>query len=207
MAMTREAEQINLKHGNLQKHTNPNKLQAAFIQNFHQKIAGLIQQTNVNKMLDAGCGEGFLLHFLQEQGQTLDYTGADFSIEAIQWSRAHLIPQFRANVADVHTLPYADNSFPLVTCLEVLEHIPDSAVGVRELARVSSEYLILSVPHEPYFRGANFLRGKHVGEWGNDPEHLHNYSGQTFRQMLSGVVDILWHGYSFPWQIALARKR
>lgn len=205
--MTREAEQIDARHGNLQKHTNTNKFQAALIQKFHQKIAGLIQQTKVNRMLDAGCGEGFLLEFLQKNGQELDYTGADFSFEAIQWSRANLVPHLRANVADIHTLPYPDNSFPLVTCLEVLEHIPDSAVGVRELARVSLEYLILSVPHEPYFRGANFLRGKHIGQWGNDPEHLHNYSGRTFRQMLSGEVDILWHGYSFPWQIALAHKR
>ncbi len=205
--MTREAEQINARHGNLQKHTNPNKIQAMLIHNFHQKIADLIQKTGINTMLDVGCGEGFLLKFLQEQGQNLDYNGSDFSFEAIQWSRANLIPQLRANVADIHTLPYADNSFPLVTCLEVLEHIPDSAVGARELARVSSEYVILSVPHEPYFRGANFLRGKHIGQWGNDPEHLHNYSGRTFRKMLSNVVDILWHGYSFPWQMALARKK
>lgn len=205
--MTREAEQKDARHGNLQKHTNPNKLQAVLINNFHKKIAQLIQQTGVKSMLDAGCGEGFLLEFLQEQGQAIDYTGADFSFEAIQWSRSNLFPEFRANVADIHKLPYAENSFPLTVCLEVLEHIPDSSLGVKELARVSSEYLILSVPHEPYFRGANFLRGKHVQQWGNDPEHIHNYSGRSFRQMLSGVVDILWHGYSFPWQIALARKK
>ncbi|MCB0213078.1 MAG: class I SAM-dependent methyltransferase, partial [Anaerolineae bacterium] len=79
--------------------------------------------------------------------------------------------------------------------------------GLRELARVSSEYVLLSVPHEPFFRGANFLRGKHITAFGNDPEHLHNYSGRDFRQMVGDVVDIVWHGYSFPWQIALTRKR
>ncbi len=82
--------------------------------------------------------------------------------------------------------------------MEVLEHLPDSAVGLRELTRVSAEYVLLSVPHEPLFRGANLLRGKHINALGNDPEHLHNYSGRSFRHMVEPIVDIVWHGYSFP---------
>jgi 2-polyprenyl-3-methyl-5-hydroxy-6-metoxy-1,4-benzoquinol methylase len=195
------------RHGNLQKHTNTNRLQAALIQRFHEKITQMIVRTGVEKVLDAGCGEGFLLDHLRQQGLDLDYTGSDLSSEAISWSRQNLIADFQANVADVHRLPYADNSFPLVICLEVLEHLPDSSVGLRELARVSSGYVLVSVPHEPYFRGANFLRGKHVARWGNDPEHIHNYSGRAFRHMVASVVNIQWHGYSFPWQIALATKR
>lgn len=195
------------RHGNLQKHKNTNKIQARLIQRFHSRITSLIVQTGANRMLDAGCGEGFLLDFLTNEGLDIDFTGSDISLEAIIWSRNHLIPDFRANVADIHRLPYPDNAYPLVTCLEVLEHIPDSAVGLRELARVSSEYVLVSVPHEPWFRGANFLRGKHINRWGNDPEHIHNYNGRAFRKMASKVVDILWHGYSFPWQIALAKKR
>jgi SAM-dependent methyltransferase len=194
-------------HGNRQKHLNQNKLQQQMIDRFHRRIADLIRQTKVETLLDAGCGEGFGLKHLLDEGLALAYVGCDFSYEALHWGRANLLPGFPASVADVHHLPFADNSFPLVICLEVLEHLPDSQVGLRELARVSSEYLILSVPHEPFFRGANFLRGKHLSQWGNDPEHLHNYNGRAFRQMASGVVDIAWHGYSFPWQMALARKR
>ncbi|NJN53470.1 MAG: class I SAM-dependent methyltransferase [Anaerolineae bacterium] len=177
------------------------------IDRFHKRIAQLIRQTAVTRLLDAGCGEGFGLTHLLNEGLALDYAGCDFSWEALQWGRENLLPGFPVCAADVHRLPFADNSFPLVICLEVLEHLPDSQVGLRELARVSAEYLVLSVPHEPFFRGANFLRGKHMAQWGNDPEHLHNYNGRTFRQMASGVVDILEHGYSFPWQMALARKR
>ena len=197
----------NSRHGNLQKHTNPNKLQQRLIDRFHHRILDLVGQTNASTVLDAGCGEGFFLNFAQDNGVDLNYMGADLSLEAIQWSRANLFPNLNANVANIHHLPYADNSFPLVFCLEVLEHIPDSRIGLRELARVSSEYLMISVPHEPFFRGANFLRGKHISRWGNDPEHIHNYNGRSFRQMVSSVVDIVWHGYSFPWQIALAKKR
>lgn len=194
-------------HGNLQKHQNQNRLQQMLIDRFHRRITALIRETGATRMLDAGCGEGFLLVHLQQEGLSPRYFGADISAEALAWGRENLISDLPVNVSDIHRLPYADNAVPLVLCLEVLEHIPDSAVGLRELARVTSEYLILSVPHEPYFRGANFLRGKHLGQWGNDPEHLHNYSGRAFRQMVEGVVDVLWHGYVFPWQIALARKR
>lgn len=195
------------RHGNLQKHTSSNRLQAALINRFHRKIAGLVRQTGVKRMLDAGSGEGFFLDFLRSDGQDLSYVGSDLSLEAIAWSRENLLPDFQANVADIHALPYADNTFPLVLCLEVLEHIPDSAAGLRELVRVSSDYVLVSVPHEPFFRGANFLRGKHLARWGNDPEHIHTYSGRAFRKMVSNVTEILWYGTSFPWQIALTRKQ
>ena len=194
-------------HGNLQKHQSQNRLQQLLIDRFHKRIAALIRETGATAMLDSGCGEGFLLLHLQQEEMSPNYFGADISLEALLWARENISEALPVSVSDIHNLPYGDNAFPLVLCLEVLEHILDSAIGLRELARVSSEYLILSVPHEPYFRGANFLRGKHLSQWGNDPEHLHNYSGGAFRQMVEGVVDILWHGYVFPWQIALARKR
>ena len=194
-------------HGNLQKHESRNRLQQKLIARFHRRIAELIGQTGAQTMLDAGCGEGFLLLHLREEGMAPRYFGADIRPDALLWAREKLFPELMANVADVHCLPYADDAFPLVLCLEVLEHIRDSAAGLREVARVSSQYMILSVPHEPFFRGVNFLRGKHLARWGNDPEHLHTYSGRAFRQMVQQVADVLWHGYAFPWQIALARKR
>ncbi|GIK39178.1 MAG: hypothetical protein BroJett011_30110 [Chloroflexota bacterium] len=196
------------RHGNRQKHLNPNPIQRTLLDKFHRRITALTRQTGVTCLLDAGCGEGFVLkHLQQEQISPLTLMGGDFSADALLWGRKHLEHHAPLTQFDVHHLPFPDNHFPLVICLEVLEHLPDSTVGLRELARVSAEYVLLSVPHEPFFRGANFLRGKHLRALGNDPEHFHNYSGQSFKRMVSGVVDIVWHGYSFPWQIALGRKR
>jgi SAM-dependent methyltransferase len=194
-------------YGNRQKHLNPNPFQQMLVDNFHSNIEKLVEQTRVTRLLDAGCGEGFTLQHLKQHRPSLTFIGGDFDSDALLWGRANL--SHRAPVAnlDLHHLPFPDNSFPLVICLEVLEHLPDSRVGLRELARVSSQYLLLSVPHEPWFRTANFLRGKHVLTFGNDPEHLHNYTGRAFRHMVDSVVDLMWHGYAFPWQIALGRKR
>lgn len=196
------------RHGNRQKHLNPNPIQRTLLDKFHHKVAALIQRTGADCMLDAGCGEGFVLKHLQETPQTPAVMfGGDFSSDALLWGRSHMEHKVPLTQFDLHHLPFPANSFPLVICLEVLEHLPDSRVGLRELARVSSDYIVVSVPHEPFFRGANFLRGKHIRAFGNDPEHFHNYSGRSFRQMAGGVVDIVWHGYAFPWQIALCRKR
>ena len=82
---------------------------------------------------------------------------------------------------------------------------PDVA-GLRELLRVARDCIVVSVPHEPFFRGSNFLRGKHLRALGNDPEHLHAYSGRDFRRLAAAHAQVVWHGYSFPWQIALVRK-
>jgi SAM-dependent methyltransferase len=197
-----------MTYGNRQKHLNPNPLQRTLLDRFHQKVAELVRRTGATCLLDAGCGEGFVLKYLQEQDLPLTGTmGGDFNAEALRWGQANLKHNAPLTHLNIHHLPFAGNSFPLVICLEVLEHLPDSTVGLRELARVSSDYVLLSVPHEPFFRGANFLRGKHMMAFGNDPEHFHNYSGRGFRRMVSSVVDIVWHGYAFPWQIALGRKR
>lgn len=199
----------NARHGNLQKHLNPNPVQQWLLNQFHQQITRLIATTNAETILDAGCGEGFTLQAVHQAdifGKS-KLTGVDLSAAALVWNQQNHDTGNPLGQADVHMLPFADNQFDLVYCLEVLEHLPDSAQGLQELIRVSRSYVLVSVPHEPFFRGANFLRGKHIGALGNDPEHLHNYSGADFRALVAAQLDVLWHGYSFPWQITLGRKR
>lgn len=195
------------RYGNRQKYLNPNFLQRLLLARFHQEIVDLVRQTGALRLLDAGCGEGFGLQQLQQENPALTFVGADLSTESLMWGRNNLQVKVPLVNLNLYQLPFLDDSFPLVICLEVLEHLPDSRIGLRELARVSSEYVLLSVPHEPWFRLANLVRGKHFGAIGNDPEHLHQYSGRAFRQLVGSVVEILWHGYAFPWQIALGRKR
>lgn len=43
-------------------------------------------------------------------------------------------------------LPYADNSFDLVVCLAVLEHLDDWQNGLRELKRVAKQLVIATTP-------------------------------------------------------------
>lgn len=58
----------------------------------------------------------------------------------------------------IDALPYPDDYFDVVTCMEVLEHVDDEvfATGLRELRRVCRGQLLMSVPFdepEPIYSG------------------------------------------------------
>jgi SAM-dependent methyltransferase len=193
-------------YGNLQKHLNPNPLQRFLLRRFQRRVAALVRQSGARRILDAGCGEGFTLRHLQESDGGAWLLGIDNGFPALRWAAA-MVPAARLALADVRELPFGDGSFELVLCLEVLEHLPDPQRGLEELWRVSNDYCLLSVPHEPFFRAVNFLRGKHLPAWGNDPEHLQSWTAGGFRRFVESVWEVVWFGFSFPWLVALGRKR
>lgn len=193
-------------YGNLQKYLNPNPVQRWLLRRYYRHVVELVRETGARTILDVGCGEGFALRELREGGVEAAMVGVDNRLAALVWSQANGIAQSPLCMADAHHLPFPDSSFDLALCLEVLEHLPDSGAGLRELLRVTRDCIVVSVPHEPFFRGSNFLRGKHMRALGNDPEHLHAYGGRDFRRLAAAQAQVLWHGYSFPWQIALVRK-
>ena len=208
-------------YGNLQKHLNPNPLQRYLVRRFHRRIASLLKATGAERMLDAGCGEGFVISYLLQGNDGLTITGIDCSLEAIEIARlmmqpvlSEACPELRRrveggvffDVGDLREMPYDDDSFDLVMCLEVLEHLPDPHRGLCELRRVTSAHCLVSVPHEPFFRATNFLRGRHVPAWGRDPEHLQHWTARQFRRLVEQYFEIERFVYSFPWVIALGRK-
>jgi 2-polyprenyl-3-methyl-5-hydroxy-6-metoxy-1,4-benzoquinol methylase len=212
---------VNQDYGNLQKHLNPNPVQRYLLRRFHRQIALLVEVVGAKRILDAGCGEGFVITYLLQGNDWLTITGIDCSLEAIEMacqmvppvlSKARPEPSRRVkggvlfDVGDLREMPYSDDSFDLVMCLEVLEHLPDPHKGLRELRRVTSAHCLISVPHEPFFRATNFLRGKHVPAWGRDPEHLQHWTARQFRRLVKQYFEIERFVYSFPWVIVLGRK-
>jgi SAM-dependent methyltransferase len=188
---------------NLQKHTNPNPLQKILISRFHRSAQALLGATGARTILDAGSGEGFAMREVTAQLRAM-VVGLDASIGALQVARS-LNPGREFASGDLLALPFADRQFDAVICLEVLEHLPDPAKGLAELERVSREWLVLSVPHEPFFRGANFARGKNTQAWGNDPGHVNHWSAQGFERFVGQQCQVVKRQQRFPWTILLAR--
>lgn len=98
-------------------------------------------------VLDAGCGEGALSVMLAEKGAIV--TGTDISIPNIEASITYaesknVTAVFRT--ADLENLPFPDNSFDVVVCSHVLEHIPDFDKGLQELVRVAKKRVVFAVP-------------------------------------------------------------
>jgi ubiquinone/menaquinone biosynthesis C-methylase UbiE len=98
------------------------------------------------RVLDLGCGDGALAARLAAQGA--DVTGLDPSHEALARARRQY-PALRLATPDVGgTLPFADNSFEAVVCMNVLQHVADTQLLLSEARRVlvPGGHLAVAVP-------------------------------------------------------------
>jgi len=191
------------KYGNWQKYNNPNLLQQKLLGRFLDTVDRLVAQSSARSVADVGCAEGYVLERLQRHPQMV-CAGADVDLAALQRGRQE-DPRPRLQQMSVYNIAYPSQSFEMVLCLEVLEHLNDPARALAELKRVSRRYVLLSVPHEPFFQMANLLRGKNLSRLGNDPEHVNHWSQRGFAQFLreSGLTLLALEA-PFPWLVALA---
>lgn len=83
------------------------------------------------KILDVGCGTGANLEMLSEFGES---HGVDVSPEALSFCRERGLAKVKQGEAEA--LPYDDNSFDIVTGLDVVEHLDDDLAGLKEMHRV-----------------------------------------------------------------------
>jgi SAM-dependent methyltransferase len=82
-------------------------------------------------ILDVGCGTGANLEMLSQFGNA---QGVDVSAEALEFCRERGLQQVKQGAAEA--LPYDNNSFELVTGLDVVEHLDDDVAGLKEMRRV-----------------------------------------------------------------------
>ncbi len=82
------------------------------------------------KILDVGCGTGGNLEMLAKFGAA---EGVDVSDDALEFCRQKGL---KAHKGLAESLPFADESFDVVTALDVVEHLDDDAAGLKEMNRV-----------------------------------------------------------------------
>jgi SAM-dependent methyltransferase len=193
-----------LNHGNWQKYQNKNPLQQRLIGRFLAEVKALVAPLPIHTVLDVGCAEGFVLNALQQVRPDLSVIGLDLDSAALTRGR-RMFPTMPLAQADILRVPCSSSTFDLVLCTEVLEHLADPAAGLRELSRVSSQYCLFSVPHEPFFRLSSLLRGKNISRLGNDPEHLQNWTQGSLLRFLAPHVRVVTIRRSFPWLVVLAQ--
>ena len=83
-------------------------------------------------LLDVGCGEGY---FLQYAEKYYDTYGSDVSEYCIREAKQRT-DRTRLSVGSVMHIDYEDESFDMITCFDVLEHLDDPDAAVRECQRV-----------------------------------------------------------------------
>ncbi len=110
-----------------------------FISYWHQ--IDEIVKLKPKKILEIGVGNKFVSNYLKSRG---------FNITTIDIDK-RLKPDV---VGDILKLPFKDQSFDVIVCYEVLEHIPYENLqrALREMHRVSKKYVIISLPDSnPYY--------------------------------------------------------
>lgn len=187
-------------YGNRQKHESKNPLQRALIGHFHDQLAHAIAALAPEDILDVGCGEGYVARALRDRGICAPMTGIDQSAEAIEDARRR-VPEASFAVMDALELVREKRTYDLVMMIEVLEHIPQPERMLPILDALARRYVVLSVPWEPFFRGLNFLRGKHVAAWGNDPEHINHWGRKSFMRFLGERFFVRAAPWVFPWTL------
>ena len=196
-------------HGNAQKHETANPLQRRLIDAFHAQVVAMVRRAAPAAILEVGCGEGYVLAELQRAGVDAALTGVDLSPEAIGAARQRVAPPARLEVGDARALRRSGATEPadLVMMLEVLEHLDDPAAMLDDLVGLTTDWVLLSVPREPLFRGLNLARLKNVRRLGNDPEHVNHWGARSFGSFVARRFDVVATARPLPWTLVLARRR
>ncbi len=120
--------------------------------------------------LDVGCGDGALLGELRRRGFGGTLSGVEISAPAAEIARAAL-PEAEIGIFDGRRLAAADGSRDLGILSHVLEHVPEPAVLLAEVARVCRA-VVFEVPLEDNLSARRASKRAHAEEIG----HLHRLS-------------------------------
>ncbi len=163
-------------------------------------IIRLSRITISDKIIDIGCGEGYLLSLLPKIRQVI---GLDISKTALVKAKELLKENLyvRLIYGDAQDLPLADNSFNKVVCSEVFEHVPDPELVIKEIYRILKKngVVVISVPDEKriqfIMRVLKFLRLQkliHSARKNEDYEwHLHKSSLKFVRDICKDFFRIV----------------
>lgn len=130
------------------------------------------------RVLDIACGTGYGLGLLKDKAQSI--IGVDVDIEAAREARNECDETSFVLLGDGTNLPFAEESFDVITSFETLEHLHDRRKFLSELQRVLKKngLLILSTPNANYTKPLN---GKPTNKF-----HIFEYKPDELKKELEG---------------------
>ena len=140
-----------------------------------------------SKILDVGCGDGVLSSRLKA-AKNCNATGIDMSPEAIRKAKLNGI---EAIIGDIEKpFDFADESFDYVILCNILEHLVDPLVTLKESLRVARKQVIISTPNFAVFPARAELMFGHFPtvplfgwKWYNS-QHIRLFSYNDLRHAL-----------------------
>ena len=134
-------------------------------------------------VLDAGCGSGRTLQELVRYGEV---SGIELSPDAAEVARGR--GPYDVRIGRLEELPWGDETFDLITCLDVIEHTPDDRVALKELYRVTRPggHLLVTVPAYQALWSQHDVENHHYRRYERRPlRQAANDSGWTVTRLTS----------------------
>ena len=119
------------------------------------QILSLIRGEEPKSILDVGCGTGYLINLIEKENFNKCISALDYIIPSFLKNKN----QYRCFEGEIleKLHHFDDNSFELVICTHVLEHIRSPELVLRELRRISTNHILIICPLENNFKwGMNY---------------------------------------------------
>lgn len=116
-----------------------------------REVGKLVEPTD-GKILDIGCADGMFTKVILDKSHAKEIVGIDVLENSVKWARKHWKKQkaLHFEVGNAHKLRFRARTFNAVFALEMMEHIPDPDLALKEMRRVLKKdgYLVVLVPSD-----------------------------------------------------------
>lgn len=194
--------------GNYEKYNSKNPLKRLMVERLNKQIIVQMREMIGNregKILDAGCGEGYISRLLASSFCNAKITGLEYNVEAIHIAKK-MSPNINFIQGNIMSMPFPDNAFDIVVCTEVLEHLDQPEKALKETLRISMGGVLVTVPNEPWFCLGNIVSLKNLTRFGNPIDHINHWTYSSFSRWINNELGYetchIEHTKCFPWQIA-----
>lgn len=115
---------------------------------FSKVVLGLVMKKKDGKYLDIGCNNGALTEKILLKSRVCETYGIDISQKQLDAAQKRDINTILCDLNEEKELPFPENYFDIVTCLEVIEHILPTDFLLDEIYRILKPegYAIISTP-------------------------------------------------------------
>ena len=159
-------------------------------------------------LLDVGCGTGDFLKFLRQSDSAFTAVGIELSPEAVSSAREQGLRVYLADLAEfVRQEPGRLGIFTVITMLNILEHLPDPAGGLKLARELLSPggLICIRVPND--FSPMQSWAAKAIGKdrwWVSVPDHINYFGAGSLRRLLESTgFQVLYKQTDFPMELFL----